>query len=195
MPNPEPIDPDIGRPTRIPAGQRSKLALAAAGLLVLGGAAGAVVATQSRPAVSMAPATPIPIARLSSSGIVTLRGRVAEIYGNKVILADGSGRALVDLGREGEEASLVTLGEPITVQGRFDRGFVRAAFLIGPDNKVLALGPLAGPPHGRHGPHRRHGPDDGPDIAPPAPGVERGDEVPPAPAGNAVATMPAAEQK
>ena len=184
MPIPDTQPDAAGRP---PFGRRGKLALAALGLLVLGGAGGAVVVAESRPSISMAPATPVAIRSLSSSGIVTIRGRVAEIFGNKVIVADASGRALVDLGREGDDRQLVTAGEPVTVQGRFERGFVHAAFLVGPDNKVLALGPLAGPPHGPHG---RHGPDGGPDgppPPPPPPGVDRGPPPPPPPVATGVA--------
>jgi hypothetical protein len=151
------------------------LGLAGAGLLVLGGAAGAVVVAETRPSISMAPASPVAIHSLSSSGIVTIRGRVAEIFGNKLIVADASGHALVDLGREGDDRQMVTVGEAITVQGRFDRGFVHAAFLIGPDNKVVALGPLGDPPRGPHG---RHGPEDGPD-GPPPPRADREPAAPP----------------
>lgn len=153
-------------------------ALAAIVLLAVGGGAGAVAMQATRPSVTMAPATPVAIRSLAASGIVTVRGRVAEIYGNKFILADASGRALVDTGREGEGGGLVITGEPVTVQGRFDRGFVHAAFLVGPDNKVTALGPLTGPHDGpgRHGP--RHGPGDGPDAPPP--GADRDGLAPPA---------------
>lgn len=164
--NQDPID----RPRRSPFERlrnRSGAALAAVALLALGGGVGAVAMRAARPSIAMAPAAPIAIRSLSSSGIVTIRGRVAEIYGNKFIVADASGRALVDTGREGEGGRLVTAGEAVTVQGRFDRGFVRAAFLVGPDNKVIALAPLGGPPHGGH--RWRHGPDDRPDAPPPPP--------------------------
>lgn len=147
---------------------RNRLALAAAGLLALGGAAGAFAVAETRPSVTMAPATPVAIRSLSGSGIVTIRGRVAEIYGNKFVMADASGRALVDTGREGEGGTLVAPGEPVTVQGRFDRGFVHAAFLVGPDGKVAALGPLAGPPHDHRGPRPPHDRDDDGPGAPPA---------------------------
>ena len=140
-------------------------AFAAVALLAVGGGAGAIAMQATRPYVTMAPATPVAIRSLSSAGIVTIRGRVAEIYGNKFIMADASGRALVDAGREGEGGGLVTVNEPVTVQGRFDRGFVHAAFLVGPDTKVVALGPLGGPPRGPGGP--RHGPDNGPGASPP----------------------------
>lgn len=169
MPTPDNHDNE-GRPPIRRFSRRNTLVLAATGLLALGGAAGAVVMAETRPSVSMAPATPVAIRSLSSSGIVTVRGRVAEIYGNKFIMADASGRALVDTGREGDDRQLVTAGEPVTVQGRFDRGFVHAAFLVGPDNKVVALGPLAGPPHGPHGPRGHDRDFDGP--PPPPPGAD-----------------------
>jgi hypothetical protein len=165
------------------------LAVLGAGLLALGGATGAVVMAETRPSVSMAPATPVAIRSLSSTGIVTIRGRVAEVYGNKFVMDDGTGRALVDTGREGDQRQLVTSNQPVTVQGRFERGFVHAAFLVGLDNKVLALGPLAGPPHG---------PDHGPDAPPPPPPGADGKAPPPPPvAANgtaAVAPAPAAAQ-
>lgn len=175
--NQDPID----RPRPSPLHRlrdRPGAALAAAALLALGGGAGAVAMHAARPSVTMAPAVPVAIRALSSSGIVTIRGRVAEIYGNKFIIADASGRALVETGREGEDGRLVTAGEPVTVQGRFDRGFVHAAFLVAPDGKVTALGPLDGPRHGRHGPP--HGPEDGPD-GPPPPGIDRDGNAPPPP--------------
>jgi uncharacterized protein YdeI (BOF family) len=157
-------------PTRrsFPLGGSGKLALVAAGLLALGGAAGAVMMAETRPSVTMAPVQPIAIRALASDEIVTIRGRVAEIYGDKFIMADGSGRALVETGREGQDGKLVTIGEPVTVQGRFDRGVVHAAFLVAPGNKITALGPIGGPGHGRHGPGPQRD-DRGPDRDGPAP--------------------------
>ncbi len=172
---------------------RSRLAFAAAGLLVIGGAAGAVTVAATRPSVSMAPANPVAIRSLADTGIVTIRGRVAEIYGNKFVMQDPSGRALVDLGREGENGTLVSGGQTVTVQGRFEQGFVDAAFLVGANGKVAALGPVGGPREhgrdGRDGPHGRHRPDrDGPDgEAGPPPAVGA-----PAPAAPAAAPSPAA---
>ncbi len=161
--------------------RRNRLVLAAAGLLVVGGAAGAVTVAATRPSVTMAPATPVAIRSLQSDGIVTIRGNVAEIYGNKFVMADPTGRALVDLGREGEDGNLVTAGQPVTIQGRFEHGFVHASFLVGAGGKVTALGPLGGPPRGRHGPG--HGPGrDGPDRDG---GPDRGPGALPPPAGMA----------
>ena len=186
MPASDNHDDDIRPPARRLLDRPGNLAFAAAGLLALGGAGGAVVVARTRPSVAMAPATPVAIRSLSSPGIVTIRGRVAEIYGNKFIMADGSGRALVDTGREGGNRQLVTANEPVTVQGRFDRGFVHAAFLIGTDNKVMVLGPLARPPHGPRGR------DGGPDGPPPVAGSDRTADAPPSPpsvAASAVAPV------
>ncbi|PZO72175.1 MAG: hypothetical protein DI640_13215 [Sphingomonas taxi] len=179
--------------------RRNRLALAAAGLLAVGGAAGAVTVAATRPSVTMAPATPVAIRSLQSNGqsdgIVTIRGTVAEIYGNKFVMADPTGRALVDLGREGEDGTLVTAGQPVTIQGRFEGGFVHAAFLVGAGGKVTALGPIGGPPHGpgpgRDGPGGPGGlgaPPPPAGMAPPPPPMTPG--VAPAPVG-APAGVPA----
>jgi hypothetical protein len=154
----------------MPASFRSRPAILAAalGLLVVGGSAGALAVDATRPRVTMAPATPVAIRSLSDSDIITIRGRVAEIYGNKFVMVDASGRALVDTGREGEDGTLVGVGQPVTVQGRFEHGFVHAAFLVGADGKVKALGPLGRPPHDRRGPHGPRGPEADRPAPPPA---------------------------
>jgi len=187
--------------------RRNRLALAAAGLLVVGGAAGAVTVAATRPSVTMAPATPVAIRSLQSDGIVTIRGTVAETYGNKFVMADRTGRALVDLGREGEGSNLVAVGQPVTIQGRFEDGFVHASFLVAPGGKVTALGPVGGPPRGPHGPGGpgRDGPGrDGPDgpsgpgapppppvgVAPPPTANGAAGPAPVAPAIEAQATAP-----
>jgi len=178
-------DPENSRSRFVPRG-RSGFVLAAAALLALGGVTGAAVMAQTRPSVSMAPVKPVAIVSLSSAEIVTVRGRVAEIYGNKFVLDDGSGRALVETGPEGDRRALVTTGAAVTVQGRFERGSVHAAFLVGPDGKVLALGPLMGPPHGRH-----DGPDRGPGAPPPPPRGAEGVAPPPPPSNTSDSANPA----
>jgi uncharacterized protein YdeI (BOF family) len=187
----EPFDqPTAGR---LKIKHRLTLALIGAGLLAVGGATGAVVMAETRPTVSMAPSTPVAIRSLSSGGIVTIRGKIAEIYGNKFIMGDGTGRALVDLGPEGEGRQLLTSGEAVTVQGRFDRGIVHAAFLIGAGGKVLALGPTAGPPQGPCPAHGR--PDHGPRVSP-ALAADGGDSAVPTmpPAGGVADGAPAPVQ-
>lgn len=161
-----------------------KLSIAAAALVVAGGAAGAIAIAETRPSVTMAPATPVAIRSLSSEGIVTVRGRVAEVYGNKFVMADASGRALVDAGPGGKDG-LVKANDPVTVQGRFDDGIIQAAFLVTSDGKVTALGPLDGPRHHGKGPHGR---DDGPDGGPDG---DRRDGPPPPPPPAPVQVAPA----
>ncbi|SEM82642.1 hypothetical protein SAMN05192583_1383 [Sphingomonas gellani] len=174
--------------------RRSRLALFGAGLVALGGVTGAVVTAQTRPSATMAPATPVPIRSMSSGSIVTIRGTVAEVYGNKFTMQDASGRALVDTGPEGDNRTLVTAGQPVTVQGHFDNGVMHGDFLVGRDGKVVALAPLGPPPGGP-----RPGPDRGPCAPPPPPpGAQpmgAGAPVPPPvapPAPGATAAPPAA---
>ncbi|WP_201297522.1 hypothetical protein, partial [Sphingomonas sp. 8AM] len=106
-------------------GQR--IALGGAALLAMGAAGGAGAVQLTRPSVEMAPTVPTAIARLpATSGIVTVRGRVAGVYGTRFLVEDASGRTLVDAGRG---AGTLTKGAPVLVQGRFDYGQLRARFL------------------------------------------------------------------
>ncbi|MEH3105390.1 MAG: hypothetical protein PGN12_16000 [Sphingomonas phyllosphaerae] len=106
-------------------GQR--LAFGGAALLAMGAAGGAGAVQLTRPSVEMAPTVPTAIAKLpATSGIVTVRGRVAGVYGTRFLVEDASGRTLVDAGRG---AGTLTKGAPVLVQGRFDDGQLRARFL------------------------------------------------------------------
>jgi hypothetical protein len=143
----------------------AKTAVAAA-LLVIGGAVGAGIAHHERPAIEMAPTTLTPIAKLANAdGIVTVRGKVAESFGDSFVLADASGRTLIRAGHEGEAQAV---GSTVTVQGRADDGKLRPSFLVDASGKVTAL--RGGPRHGRH--HGPEGDEDGPRYgtgAPPPP--------------------------
>ncbi len=142
------------------------------------GGAGAMAMT--RPSIEMAPTVATPIAKLaSSSGIVTVKGRVAEVFGNRIVVQDGSGRAMIDAGPDG--ASNLTTGAPVMVQGRYDQGQLRAQFLVGPNGAVEAVGP-AHPPHGPGAPPPP--PGAGPDgPPPPPPGAGPAGAPPPPPPG------------
>ena len=172
----------------IPLTRRLRIGAAAFGLLVVGGVGGTVASHALQPAIEMAPLRPVAIAALpKTDGIVTVRGRVVEIYGNKFVVDDGSGRTLVDTGRAGDENKLVATGAPVTIQGRFDRGFVHASFLVDAAGKVTALRPMGPPDHGDRGPgDRGPGGPHGPHEAPPPPSAA--DANPPA----AAAPSPAA---
>ena len=54
------------------------------------------------PAPGLVMLTPAPITSMRDWSEVAVKGQVAEIFGNKFIVQDDSGRALVDTGRSGE---------------------------------------------------------------------------------------------
>lgn len=167
-----------------------RLALGGAALLVLGAAGGAGAVSLTRPAVEMAPTVATPVARLAaSSGIVTVRGRVAEVYGDRFVIQDGTGRALVAAGRDGEAS--VTRGAPVMIQGRYDNGQMRARFLVDANGQVREVGPGGRPPHPHGGPGAPPPPGAGAPPppppgagAPPPPGAGMPPPPAPAPQGN-----------
>lgn len=158
---------------RVSRGQ--KLGIAAAALVAIGVAGGAGAVSLTRPAIEMAPTVPTAIARLpQSSGVVTVKGRVAEVYGNRFVVQDGSGRTLVDAGREAQGA--VRVGTPMLVQGRYDQGQLRARFLVDSSGAVQEVGPPPPPGAGAPPPPRGAG-------APPPPPPGAGAPPPPPPGG------------
>ncbi len=138
------------------------LALAsAATLVVFGGAAAA--ATTARTVY-----TSYSVETGDTAEAVTLQGSVAEIFGHFFILEGPAGRALVDLGPEGENGALVRTNETLTVEGKAFHGVVHACRLTLAEGRMVKL---EGPP------------------APPAPPVP---PMPPAPPGIAGQPVPPA---
>ena len=129
------------------AGIRRGLAAALLAAPLALGAAGLSLAQQSGGG-PVTPPTPTAIGSLATSFEVAAKGEVAEIYGNKFIVQDGTGRALVETGPLGEDGTLVKTGETVTVQGRFEHGFLHAAIITRPDGSQVLLGPAGGPPRG-----------------------------------------------
>lgn len=131
------------------------LGAGALALLAVGAAGGAAAwsATRERDAAFDATLVPTTIANLVDSATVGVDGTVAEIYGNKFVVTDGRARALVDTGRAGEDGTLVTVGETVTVQGRFDDGFLHASAIRHADQRIDELAPPP-PPHGPGHPPR-----------------------------------------
>lgn len=110
----------------------------------LGAGAGALAQRNHQPVlVTLVPA---PVSAMKEWSPVAVKGRVAEVFGNKFILADDSGRALIETGPKGDDGSLVSKDEIVTVQGRFEHGFVHAAALQHADNRTVLLGPPGPPP-------------------------------------------------
>jgi uncharacterized protein YdeI (BOF family) len=152
-------------------------------VLAVGAAAGAggtrlVQRWQPRPVMLLQPA---PIGQIQEDAPVAVKGSVAEIFGNKFIVQDDSGRALVDLGPRGENADAVTKGETITVQGRFDRGMVHAQLLVHADGRSEAFGPPGRPPRPDRGPPGPLGPRADRTPPPPPPAADSGPLSPAAP--------------
>lgn len=174
----------VPSPSRKPFGKAVAVAAGALLLVGIGGIATAQtpppvppapVAGVAPPAPPAAPAgqpqvvmliTPMAIAKLQPADVVAVKGSVAEIYGNKLILEDDSGRMLVDLGPRGDDRAVVTKGEQVSVQGRFDRGFVAAQVLARADGRSEAFGPPPSPPPGPEA-------DRGPGRRPPPPVAPR----------------------
>jgi uncharacterized protein YdeI (BOF family) len=124
------------------------LGITALAVLAIGGAAGAVAVKLTRPNVEVAPMTPVAISSVKDWTLVTVKGKVSEIFGNKFIVQDQSGRALVETGPSGEDGKLVAANEAVTVQGRFEHGFLHASYIVRENGSVEALGPAGGPHHG-----------------------------------------------
>lgn len=141
---------------------RTRIGIGAAALLAVGAAGGAGAVSLTRPTIEMAPTVQTAIAKLpATTGVVTVKGRVAEIYGDRLIVQDATGRTMVAGGRE--VAANLTRGSAVMVQGRYDDGQLRASYLVDPQGQITAVGPRHGP---GHGPGRDGGPKDGPDGGP-----------------------------
>jgi hypothetical protein len=166
-----------GTQPRVPRlSRRTQIGLGAALLLGVGAAGGAGAVSLTRPSVEMAPTVPTAIARLpQTDGVVTVRGRVADVYGDRFVVQDASGRTMVNAGREG--SGRITKGAALTVQGRYDDGQLRASYLVDQNGRIDAVGPGGRPPRGPGGPNAV-----GPDGAPPPP-PPGGPGAPPPPPG------------
>jgi hypothetical protein len=161
------------RLSRTAVGAGACVALLVAGAAL--GAGGTKLAQRWQPRSVML-LQPAPINAMTDAKPAAIKGEVAELFGNKFIVQDGSGRALVDTGPGGERRAVAAKGETLTVQGRFDRGVLHADVVTHADGRNEAFGPPR-PPHGPddrradRGPQPPHGgPDHDPDTdAPPPP--------------------------
>ncbi|MBY9065241.1 hypothetical protein K7957_20100, partial [Sphingomonas yunnanensis] len=154
-----------------------RIALLGTALLALGAAGGAGAVALTRPAVEMAPTVPTAVAKLpQSSGTVTVRGRVAAVYGDRFVVEDSTGRALVDAGRD----SAPRAGAPVLVQGRYDEGQLRARFLVD-----SAGAREVGPPPPQRGPGAPPPPPPPPGAGAPPPPPGAGAPPPPPPGAGA----------
>ena len=150
---------DATKPARIKVLQR----LIGAGIVITvlaagaAGGAGAYRYVQKSHPQSVLLLQPSPVAQMTESGAVAVKGQVAEVFGNKFIIQDESGRTLVDTGPRGEGGKLVAKGETVTVQGQFANGFIHANVMTRADGTSEAFGPPKHP-HPDHGPGSDRGP-------------------------------------
>jgi hypothetical protein len=160
-----------------------KAGIAGFGLFAIGGIAGGMVGHHMHPPIAMAPLHAVAIRDLANSqGIVTVKGRVAENFGSRFVIDDGTGRTLIDTGPRWRDDGLAPLGAPVTVQGRFDRGAFRPDYLVDSSGTVVPLGP----PHE----FRHHGPHAGPELPDEDhPGPDSGPAPQPSPAVNPPAAV------
>ena len=145
----EPTRPPDAKPKPRPLVRRT--ALAAALLAACAAGAGAAALAQRGHQVTLVPLPPAPIAAMKDWSPVAVKGQVIEVFGNKFVLQDDSGRALIETGRRGESGTLVAKSETVTVQGRFEHGFVHAMAIQHGDGKIVLLDPPPPPPP-PHGP-------------------------------------------
>jgi uncharacterized protein YdeI (BOF family) len=138
------------RPNSLNARRSPALFAALLVAFAIGGGVTAAALQVRRPAIVML--TPAPITSMRDWSEVAVKGQVAEIFGNKFIVQDDSGRALVDTGRSGETGNLVAKSETVTVQGRFEHGSIHAQAISHPDGHNDFVGPPGPPPPPPGGP-------------------------------------------
>jgi hypothetical protein len=147
-------------PARTPSRKvRRRTAVAAALLGAFAVGAGATALAQRGRAVTFVALAPAPITAMKDWSPVAVKGQVTEIFGNKFLIQDDGGRALVETGRQGEGGGLVAKSETVTVQGRFEHGFIHAIAIQHADGRNDVVAPPGPPPHRP----RPVGPDAGPD--------------------------------
>lgn len=88
---------------------------------------------------------PIAISAMTDGNVAAIKGKVTDVFGNKFVVEDATGRTLVETGRAGKGGSLVTRDDILTVQGRFDNGFMRGSMIVHADGRTDILRGPDGP--------------------------------------------------
>jgi len=70
------------------------------------------------------------IGELDASSAITIEGRVTDVFGNKFVLEDESGRVLIETGPSWWRTTEVAVGEQLTIIGRPDASRTFDAFTI-----------------------------------------------------------------
>lgn len=115
--------------SRFSLSSRNKIAVGGLTLMMVGGAAGAgAYALTHRPLEDWSGAPRTSIAKLQDDSVAEIDGHVAERFGNRFVLFDATGRALIDI--PARETVNVALNETLRVRGRFDDGVMHAVQVI-----------------------------------------------------------------
>ena len=147
------IEATARRPRRL-----TPVALAVALLAAAAAGAGGTVLAHRGPTMAYIALAPEPVSAMKDGAMVALQGEVAERFGNKFVLQDGSGRALIETGPRGAGGRLVAQNEPVTIQGRFVDGFVHAVSIRHADGHTDELDPPPPPRERLHPGPRTDGP-------------------------------------
>lgn len=129
------------------ARRAATLGITAFAVLAIGAVAGAGAVKLTRPNLELAPMAPVAISSVKEWSLVTVKGKVTEVFGNKFVMQDESGRALIETGPSGDDGKLVAVNDDVSVQGRFENGFMHASFIVRQDGSIEALGPAGHPRH------------------------------------------------
>lgn len=122
-----------------PRWSRPVLAAVAAALILTGLGVGASAERLLRPEETQTLLEPIAVTALSEGDLGALKGQVMEVYGDKFILQDATGRALIETGPSAKDGSLVTPGEVVTAQGDLEDGLLRARLIVRADGTAEEL--------------------------------------------------------
>jgi uncharacterized protein YdeI (BOF family) len=148
---------------------KRRLALAALAAPILAGSsfalAQAPAPAPAAPAAANAapPIAPVKVNELRDMNAIRLEGRVAEIFGNRFVLEDATGRTLVETGPRGDRGDLVKVGDTVSVEGAFRGGEVHAEGIrVGGGERIALERPRPDRGPGREGPGRDGPGRDGP---------------------------------
>lgn len=86
-----------------------------------------------------------PIGQLNTVQGITISGTVSDIFGNKFVIEDASGKILVESGPEWFRKIEVTRGEKVSVIGRHDGGSFEAFTIVRADGTRIEVRPPRGP--------------------------------------------------
>ncbi|BBK33558.1 YpeB-like protein with putative protease inhibitory function [Stella humosa] len=118
-----------------------------------------------------------PIRDVLSPAGISIAGTVTDVFGNKFVLQDGSGKVLVESGPDWHRKLDIKAGETLTITGRPEGGSFEAFTITRADGTTIEVRPAGGPPPwaGKRGPGGPGGPEGrGPDGRGPGGPGDRG---------------------